>query len=966
MPFDLLPYLQAIKQAAPPSYLYNEHLARYQDASTGRIVAAKTIFKLLNSNETVTVAVLDNLSQALASQTLDLSAWMLAMQQQLSRLHVQAAALGAGGFERLKTHDFARITHALQADWPRLAVFGQEIVAGNLSRKQIASRVVMYAGHARTQYYAAKTKPHTKPGYVLLERRIIKAGDNCTWCVHLANLGWQPVDTLPLPGESGSDWQDGQCLTNCRCDLERKAFSRDEANALTGKAAPFFATDYSYRNIIKGGPGSGFHQHKGRPGQRGGSLPDSGESSPHKEPLGIPTDRALPVDEALSDYSYNHPLLEMYVGKRDRSMDEAHWLHAMSKQRKMEVSYRLQDAGLNEREANRFLRAWANTSNDHELRSLHIQQVASELFDAPLTEWQQANYDQVMEVRKLVIERSLEGFDTPNYDPVAVAGSYYNAVANANPSIAYLDEHNRIEAFVEEISQAPDRSVYTKAVLLERFAQIEQTSIEQTRKAVSFTYQETQKRLAAEGIKELHLFRGAALTRDDTFGMIVGDPHRVATNTLSSWSLSVGVADDFTEGEATFSTPHIGHRVVFDAIVPASRIYSMPITGPGCLNEWEVIVIGSPDDGVRVYRIDNDDVSTLFKGGPGSGYFATSGHRGRPGERGGSAPSGRLILPDEAGSATPSSFEANPSFIKHPLMKLFMGDKPSVSQSGTIEVDTDFHISQIKGNASDLAELLGVDEQVAAHFIYTWADTSNDSNLRALGVQEAASELFDLPLSDWQIEKLAEIKAKRKAFIEKEYQFGVEHFMTPTKSLANTVNSLEQSMHYPFEDQWESVDKLKKAIRNGLEIQSAEEAYAWMDRSAQDSKEKAKKALAYMYDKTQAAFKAAGITHVTAYRGTRLEAVDVNHLNVGDTFEHQINTLSSWTISQQVVDDIHTLNSRPYLSALGLKNIVPVSRIVSIPSTGLGSLPEWEIVVLGSHAPDTSEIYSIKKGKVRP
>ncbi len=139
-----------------------------------------------------------------------------------------------------------------------------------------------------------------------------------------------------------------------------------------------------------------------------------------------------------------------------------------------------------------------------------------------------------------------------------------------------------------------------------------------------------------------------------------------------------------------------------------------------------------------------------------------------------------------------------------------------------------------------------------------------------------------------------------------------------------------------------------------------------MDRSAQDSKEKAKKALAYMYDKTQAAFKAAGITHVTAYRGTRLEAVDVNHLNVGDTFEHQINTLSSWTISQQVVDDIHTLNSRPYLSALGLKNIVPVSRIVSIPSTGLGSLPEWEIVVLGSHAPDTSEIYSIKKGKVRP
>lgn len=169
MAIDLLPFLQAVKQIeVPPSYTYEAGVGRYRDTKTGHFVARKTIERLLNDTEAATGQTLRALTQALAQHRLDAKAWHLAIQQQLGRLHVQGAALGAGGLAALSPAALRRIEDSLRSDWDRLFAFGADVEAGALSEKQIANRINMYIGHARLQYYAAQPQPVVKAGHVVL------------------------------------------------------------------------------------------------------------------------------------------------------------------------------------------------------------------------------------------------------------------------------------------------------------------------------------------------------------------------------------------------------------------------------------------------------------------------------------------------------------------------------------------------------------------------------------------------------------------------------------------------------------------------------------------------------------------------------------------------------------------------------------------------------------------------------
>ena len=254
--------------ATPPAYVYVARLGKYRNTATGQFVSLADIFNLRDTNETATVDTLARLSLALSDGQLPQGAWFLAMQQQLRRLTVQQGALGAGGFTALTKRDLKRMDRALQEDWPRLQAFGEAIAKGQLSEAQIRARVNMYAGHARTQFYATQRRPVHKRSEVVLERRLIKPGEVCPLCSYLASLGWQPYGSLPLPGQSVADWTDGQCYTACRCDLERQVFTRREAKTLVQSVKAF------HRNFVtKGGEGSGNFGHAGRPGEVGGSMP---------------------------------------------------------------------------------------------------------------------------------------------------------------------------------------------------------------------------------------------------------------------------------------------------------------------------------------------------------------------------------------------------------------------------------------------------------------------------------------------------------------------------------------------------------------------------------------------------------------------------------------------------------------------------------------------------------------------
>ena len=128
---------------------------------------------------------------------------------------------------------------------------------------------------------------------------------------------------------------------------------------------------------------------------------------------------------------------------------------------------------------------------------------------------------------------------------------------------------------------------------------------------VQATYDNTQAYLAEKGITEVWLDRGVhfAASQDEApswlgpvsateggHGLtpgVVGSAIETENNPLSSWTTNTATATMFSHfGGAGGDT--IGYR--FGANVPADRIFSIPGSGPGCLNEQEVLVISGKDD----------------------------------------------------------------------------------------------------------------------------------------------------------------------------------------------------------------------------------------------------------------------------------------------------------------------------------------------------------------------------------
>lgn len=227
---------KAAEIPTPPGYTYDRNTHRYRRQKGGQFVSEKTIFSLLDTNEQAVERSMNRLSSALLQDTLSESEWFLAMDLQLRRLYVQNAALGAGGFGEITPVAFRRLNAAYKEDRQRLVKFGEAINNGSLSESQIQNRIKMYVGSARVQYWKSIPKPKHRVDEIVVERRVLgEAEKHCSWCVHLADLGWQPWGLLPEPGESSASWDDGQCLSNCRCKKQSKAIKKRRLDKVVTK-----------------------------------------------------------------------------------------------------------------------------------------------------------------------------------------------------------------------------------------------------------------------------------------------------------------------------------------------------------------------------------------------------------------------------------------------------------------------------------------------------------------------------------------------------------------------------------------------------------------------------------------------------------------------------------------------------------------------------------------------------------
>ena len=108
-------------------------------------------------------------------------------------------------------------------------------------------------------------------------------------------------------------------------------------------------------------------------------------------------------------------------------------------------------------------------------------------------------------------------------------------------------------------------------------------SSEAMRAYVDEVYTDTQEHLRELGVTEVTVFRGVSmLGAGPPMAGSTRETRDVELNPLSSFSLISGVAENFS-GKTGY---------VFTATVPAERVFSIPTTGPGCLGEYEVVVVG--------------------------------------------------------------------------------------------------------------------------------------------------------------------------------------------------------------------------------------------------------------------------------------------------------------------------------------------------------------------------------------
>lgn len=317
-----------------------------------------------------------------------------------------------------------------------------------------------------------------------------------------------------------------------------------------------------------GGPGSGNWGHRGRKGKRGGSMPGGGKAGKKlSAPVG---DAGVEGNRGIQQLFID----AMYPGELAITMEPQveDWENATSGERahiKAQVAKDLSEkTGIPEEDCADFVKQWAHSSNDDDMRSLAIQKDAAEEFGVKTSKFTRDKIGKVEEKSEMTdFKQSL----VKKYgDPEAPALSrspeslkVYKEWSEKYPGKSYFD-------VAKEGYKGPDKSPLMDST--------------KQKALLRSMYDKTQADLKEQGIKEVRLSRGVKL---DTSPGNVGDTVGLDTNSLESWTVSRSVSGSFASG---FKEGQTG--IVFEAVVPAERILSTPTTGFGCLTEGEVIVLG--------------------------------------------------------------------------------------------------------------------------------------------------------------------------------------------------------------------------------------------------------------------------------------------------------------------------------------------------------------------------------------
>ena len=221
------------------------------------------------------------------------------------------------------------------------------------------------------------------------------------------------------------------------------------------------------------------------------------------------------------------------------------------------VSYLSDPKYVSYSEARDAVHQWAETSNDNDLRSLHIQKIAGEEFGVPLTKYQESRYAHVVRTRERnkteAPELSTHTRDSFPFEIRRVDDIFGDSLGNEGR----LD--NRTPEQVDQLSRLFVRTMYAS----------------------------TQKDLSRISGDTIRVYRGFGTEERAKYPL--GEVVNLVQNPLESWSTSSRIAELFAKGGEM-------QQIVLGMDIPKSRVFATPNTGIGALNEFEVVLLGNPNN----------------------------------------------------------------------------------------------------------------------------------------------------------------------------------------------------------------------------------------------------------------------------------------------------------------------------------------------------------------------------------
>jgi len=457
---------------------------------------------------------------------------------------------------------------------------------------------------------------------------------------------------------------------------------------------------------------------------------------------------------------------------------------------------------------------------------------------------------------------------------------------------------------------------------------------EAIRAVVQAQYDATQTYLREQGIEQLTLARGVALTdaQDRAFeqqGVTVGQAVEgdVRLQPLSSFTTNLRIANTFANDA--------GDGMVLVTTVAARDVFSFPRTGNGCLGEREVVVLG----GTRPARI--------ALAAPSATRFEE-------------AFKARLVLDVDAELKNADWPKRTDDTKNHPRTAVAKFDPDQPRDEGG------------KWTSGGGGEAAGEDAAAAAstpHFADTAvADTALFGQVTDFDLQRAE---YKAAVQRNLAAKLAQAGVSRR-----DLEVGAALFIasgapnwTDVSVAGRSDEELQNRLCRAVVDQWAMSSGDARPLSIGVQLAAYEQ---FMDRGLASNatvehyrvpdqtwataelvaKNPAVRAvLEAQYEATQAYLAERGISELTLLRGYRPTAAD------RETGIHDIPARQAATITTQLAplssfttrDDVATGFAEGGRDGLVLMAKVPAREVFSLPFTGNGCLPEREVVVFGGY-----------------